>query len=120
MADAEPRPAKRIVWLGQTLKDMADMPESVRIAFSAALRQAQEWLTPDSAHPFPDVGPGVYHVKQDDAGNTYRGFYVANLGIVVYVLDVFQKKSTSGIATPRKDVDRIRGRYQAAKQLHQE
>lgn len=36
----------------------------------------------------------------------------------VYVLDAFKKKSKSGKATPKADLDRIAERLKAAKALH--
>jgi phage-related protein len=39
---------------------------------------------------------------------------------VVYVLDVFVKKSKSGIKTPQPDKDRVRDRYKAAKRDYDE
>jgi phage-related protein len=51
-------------------------------------------------------------------GNTYRAIYTAAFPEVVYVLDVFMKKSKSGIRTPQADKDRVRQRFNAAKQHH--
>ena len=115
MADGEPRP---IVWMGQTLKDIGEMAAAVKMVFGTALRQAQNGQTHVDAKPFPDAGPGVYYVKSDDAGNTYLAFYAVRLGDAVYVLDLFQKKSVKGIATPQKDVDRIKARFRAAQEYH--
>jgi len=42
---------------------------------------------------------------------------VAQLGEAVYVLHAFQKKSTSGIATPQRELDLIRQRLQLARKL---
>ncbi len=53
---------------------------------------------------------------EDDDGETYRAAFVIAFDGVVYLLDAFQKKSTSGIATPRPGIDRVKARYQAAKQ----
>jgi phage-related protein len=39
---------------------------------------------------------------------------------VVYVLDVFVKKSKTGKETPKRDEDRIRSRYQQAKEHYEE
>ena len=47
--------------------------------------------------------------------NTYRAMYTTKIGQTVYVLHVFQKKSTRGIATPRKDINLIVQRLAAAR-----
>ena len=47
-------------------------------------------------------------------GNTYRAVYTVRYPMRVFVLHVFQKKSKSGIATPKPDVDLIRNRLKVA------
>ena len=49
----------------------------------------------------------------DEAG-TFRVVYVAKLADAVYVLHCFQKKSKSGIATPKQDLELIASRLKAA------
>ena len=57
---------------------------------------------------------GVLEVVEDWRGNTYRAVYTVRFEQRVYVLHVFQKKSKSGIATPKPDIDLIRGRLKVA------
>ena len=57
---------------------------------------------------------------EDHDGDTYRAAYIASLPGAVYVLHVFKKKSTTGIATPRLDKDRIRTRLAAAQAHHRD
>ena len=57
---------------------------------------------------------GAWEVIKDRRGNTYRCVYTVKVAGVVYVLHVFQKKSTSGIATPRHDIELIRERLKQA------
>jgi phage-related protein len=59
----------------------------------------------------------IWQVHADDPGGTYRAVYVAQIGEAVYVLNAFQKKSTSGIATPQRELDLIRQRLQLARKL---
>lgn len=56
----------------------------------------------------------VWQVRADDPGGTYRAVYVAQFKDAVYVLHAFQKKSTAGIATPKRELDLIRQRLQLA------
>ena len=58
-------------------------------------------------------------VVSDDAG-TYRLVYTVRFGDAIYVLHAFQKKSKSGMATPKKDIDLIRRRLAEAERLHRE
>jgi phage-related protein len=58
---------------------------------------------------------GLIEVVDDFDGDTYRAIYTVKLAGVVYVLHVFQKKSTRGIATPKPALALIRERWQRAK-----
>jgi phage-related protein len=53
-------------------------------------------------------------------GDAYRAVYTAQFGEAVYVLHAFQKKSKSGIATPKPDLDLIRRRYAEAERQHRQ
>lgn len=52
--------------------------------------------------------------------STYRAVYTVRLKAVVFVLHVFQKKSTRGAATPKADIDLIRERLKVAEQITKE
>ena len=52
--------------------------------------------------------------------NTYRAVYTVQFADVIYVLHAFQKKSKSGIATPRKDIELIRRRLAEAQRLNRQ
>src|ERR1039457_1731715 len=52
--------------------------------------------------------------------STYRGVYTVRFEGVVFVLHVFQKKSTRGAATPKADIDLIRERLRVAEQIAKE
>jgi phage-related protein len=49
-------------------------------------------------------GAVVLEVVEDHIGDTYRGVYTVKFAGVIYVLHVFQKKSKSGIGTPRQEI----------------
>ena len=57
-------------------------------------------------------------IVEDHDTNTYRAVYTVKLADTVYVLHVFQKKSKSGIATPKKVLELIKARLQRAKEHH--
>ena len=56
------------------------------------------------------LGPGVHELVDDHLGNTYRAVYVVRLGDAVHVLHAFQKKSKTGIATPKPEISLIERR----------
>ena len=62
----------------------------------------------------------VTEVVSNEGGDAYRCMYTVILKERVYVLDVFKKKSKSGIATPKADLDRIEARLKAAKRHYEQ
>jgi hypothetical protein len=50
----------------------------------------------------------------------YRAVYTVRFKAAVFVLHVFQKKSTRGTATPKTDIDLIRERLKIAEQFAKE
>ncbi|MEI6548441.1 MAG: type II toxin-antitoxin system RelE/ParE family toxin, partial [Burkholderiales bacterium] len=65
-------------------------------------------------------GAGVVEILEDDAAGTYRAVYTVRFAEVVFVLHCFQKKSKSGIATTKQDMDVIRARLKVAEVLSKE
>jgi phage-related protein len=59
-------------------------------------------------------GGGVVEIVEDRDGDTYRCVYTTKLEDVVVVLHAFQKKSKSGIATPKHEIDLIESRLRDA------
>ena len=53
-------------------------------------------------------------------GNTYRAVYSVGFGGAIYVLHVFQKKSTKSIATPDREIDLIKRRLADAERDYRE
>lgn len=52
--------------------------------------------------------------------NAWRAVYTVRFQDAIYVLHVFQKKSTKGIATPTREIDLIKQRLADAKRDHRE
>ena len=51
-------------------------------------------------------------------GDAYRAVYTVKFTDAIYVLHAFQKKSKSGIATPKTGITLIRQRLADAERLH--
>lgn len=60
---------------------------------------------------------GVIEIISRFDTNTYRAVYATKLGDKIYVLHAFQKKSKSGIKTPKEDIELIKRRLQTAKAI---
>lgn len=56
----------------------------------------------------------------DFDGDTYRAVYTVRFEASVYALDAFQKKSKTGIATSKADLDRVKARLKRAEEMHAE
>ena len=109
--------AKRLRWLGSTLEDLREQPEDVREFMGSALREAQEGGKADEARPMKGKLRDVTEVPQNVPGGTLRLMYTVKIDDDIYVLDFFQKKSKSGIATPQADLDGIEQRLKQARAL---
>src|SRR5262245_33903244 len=59
-------------------------------------------------------GAGVLEVVEAYDGDTYRAIYTVKFASIVYVLDVFQKKSKRGNKTAKHDIERIKARLKMA------
>ena len=106
---------KPLHWISSSKRDLANMPEEVQSTFGYALYLAQIGGKHDQAKALKGFGSaGVLEVVESEAGSTFRAVYTVKIAGAVYVLHCFQKKSTSGIATPKPDMDLVRERLKAA------
>jgi phage-related protein len=113
----KPTEPRKLIWLVDSLDRLAAFAPAVRQKLGFGLYQAQIGQQHESAKILRGFGESVWQVRADDPGGTYRAVYVTQLGDAIYVLHAFQKKSTSGIATPRRELDLIRQRLQLAHKL---
>lgn len=108
---------KPIKWVSSAKRDLDAMPEDVQDVFGHAIDLAQAGGKHQDAKVMTGFGSaGVLEVVEDHQGDTYRAVYTVKFAGWVYVLHCFQKKSKSGIATPKPDLDLINTRLKAAKQ----
>jgi phage-related protein len=113
--DPASRQPKPLEWIGSSKKDLKVLPDEVINVFGYALHLAQTGGRHAQAKPLQGFGSaGVLEVVEDWRSNTYRAVYTVRFEERVYVLHVFQKKSKSGIATPKPDIDLIRDRLKVA------
>lgn len=115
----QPRRVRRALrplsWIGSALDDLRQLPESVRRSVGHALREVQSGGFPPEAKPLRGELSGIHELRVDDAAGTYRAVYVHRFESFIYVLHVFQKKSTHGLSMSRHDSDLIRRRLAQAK-----
>ncbi len=66
--------------------------------------------TSPKAKPLHGLGSGVMEIAATERGGTWRAIYTVSIGDSIYVIHAFQKKSRTGIATPRSEIELIRQR----------
>ena len=112
---------KVVSWVGSSQKDLRTFPPEVKLDVGYALYAAQKGETDPTAKPLKGFGGhAVMEIVTPFDGNTWRTVYTVRLRDVVYVLHAFQKKSKSGIATPKSEIDLIHQRLAAAERHYKE
>ncbi|WP_409191289.1 type II toxin-antitoxin system RelE/ParE family toxin [Bradyrhizobium sp. RDM4] len=112
------RSLKPAVFIATSRKDLQAFPVEVRSEIGQALFEAQLGEHPRNAKPLKGLS-GVLEIRDSHDGDAYRAVYTVRFEGVLYILHAFQKKSTSGIATPQRHLDLVRKRLRDAEILHQ-
>lgn len=108
---------RQVVFIAQSQKDLRGLPKDAQRDIGFALHKAQIGELPHDAKPLHGFGSGVFEIVADNRHGAFRAAYVIRLRKAVYVLHVFQKKSKSGIATPKPDLNLIAERLKRAEEL---
>ena len=113
-------PLRPVVWVRTSLVDLQRLPAEVTadIGYTLHLVQLDEY--PESAKLLRGDLGGLVELIADHGGNAYRAVFTVKLRHAIYVLHVFQKKSTHGIATSRRDIELIKSRLSVARELDAE
>lgn len=85
-------------------------PKSVRDRINTALTIAARGSKADIAKPLTGLGPGVMEVAVRYRTNAWRVVYVAEISGSLWVIHAFQKKSKTGIRTPKPEIDLVKAR----------
>jgi phage-related protein len=108
---------KKLDFIGTSQDDLKEFPDEVKQDIGYALFQAQRGIKPTDAKPLRGFGgAGVLEIIENFVGDTYRAVYTVKFAKVVYVLHCFQKKSKSGIKTPKHEIDLIKQRLKNAEE----
>ena len=115
------RPIKPAYWIGSSKKDLLALPADVIDEFGYGLHLAQTGRRHSSAKTLRGFGSaGVVELVESREGNAYRAVYAVEFAEAVFVLHVFQKKSTQGAKTPKPDIELIHARIKLAQTLAKE
>ena len=111
------RRTRPVSWIKAALKEFETFPEGARSICLAALTIAAEGGKADIAKPMKGMGSGVFEIALPYRGDAFRVIYAIQLGEALWVVHAFQKKSTHGLKTPRREVDLIRDRLRRLKEM---
>lgn len=112
-------PLKLVRWIGSSHDAVRAFPSEVRLVVGQALYEAQAGGRHRAAKPLKGFGgAGVLEIVDDFDGDTYRAVYTVKFAGVVCVLHAFQKKSKTGISTPKHVMDLVRQRFAEAVRLY--
>lgn len=111
---------KELEWIGSSKKDLLEFPSDVRKESGHALYVAQKGGKYQKTKPLKGFGSAnVQEVVLNNANGTFRVMYTVQFEEVIYVLHAFQKKSKSGIKTPKSDMKMLEQRLKQAHELYQ-
>jgi len=120
----KPAQPKALFWVGSSKKAYTAFPPEVQddLGYALGLVQAGERMIPGAKALSEGrlKGLGIVELCGEYDTDSYRAVYTTRIGDVVYVLHAFKKKSKTGVATAKADIDLIYDRYRAAKAHHDE
>jgi phage-related protein len=101
---------KKLTWLADSRSNVRSFPAAVRDVIGYALYAAQLGELSSRAKPLRGLGSGVLEIVAGDESGTYRAIYTVSIGDSIYVIHAFQKKSRTGIETPKSEIELVRKR----------
>lgn len=111
------RSTRPVSWIKAALREFETFPDGVRSTFLTALTIAAEGGKADIAKPMRGLGSGVFEIALPFRGDAFRVVYAVQLGEDIWVVHVFQKKSTRGIKTPQAEIDLVKDRMKRLKEM---
>jgi phage-related protein len=110
------RLVRNISWIKAARREFEEFPADVQSDMLDALTLAAEGEISGKAKPFKGVDGGVFEIALRHRGDAFRAIYAVKIDTDIWVIHAFQKKSKSGIKTPRMEVDLIRDRLKRLKE----
>ena len=113
------RNTRPIVWMKAARRDFEDFPDKARDRLLDAFTVVADGGMPPIAKPLTGFGSGVLELALAFRGDAFRVVYAVQLGADVWVIHAFQKKSKTGIKTPKHEIDLIHARLRRLKEIVQ-
>jgi phage-related protein len=111
------RRTRPVSWIKAALREFDSFPDGVRSICLAALTIAAEGGKADIAKPMHGMGSGVFEIALPFRRDAFRVVYAMQLGEDIWVVHAFQKKSTQGIKTPKREIDLIKDRLKRLREM---
>jgi phage-related protein len=111
------RRTRPVSWIKAALKEFDSFPDGARSICLAALTIAAEGGKADIAKPMHGMGSGVIEIALPFKGEAFRVVYAVQLSEDIWVVHAFQKKSTQGIKTPKREIDLVKNRLKRLKEM---
>jgi phage-related protein len=106
-----------ISWITAALKEFLAFPEGAKSICLAALTIAAEGGKADISKPMHGMGSGLFEIALAFRGDAFRVVYTLQLAEEIWVVHAFQKKSTRGIKTPKREIDLIKDRLKRLEEM---
>lgn len=119
MAKLRGMPRREVFWAPGTKAELRGYPKRVRFVIGRGIEVAQWGQTDTHAKQMKGQLRAVYAIVVEGDKVTHRAVYYPTKDTdgPIAVLDVFIKKSTSGISTPAAITNRIKARLQLVKEI---
>lgn len=104
---------RSISWIKAARKEFALFPAPVQTEALRSLTIVAAGSMPDHFKPLKGFGSGLFELVLSDRAGAFRVVYALRIDDDVWVLHAFQKKSKSGIATPKKETETVKERLKA-------
>ena len=111
------RKTRPVSWIKAALKEFEDFPEGARAVCLTVPTIAAAGGKADVAKPMHGLGSGVFEIALAFKSDAFRVVYAVQLAGEIWVVHAFQKKSTQGIKTPKREIDLIKDRLKRLKEM---
>lgn len=108
---------RSVSWFKAAFRDFETFPEGAKLVCLTALMIAAEGSKADIAKPIHGLGSGVFEIALPFRGNAFRVVYALQLGEDIWVVHAFQKKSTQGVKTPKREIELVKDRLKKLKEM---
>ena len=110
------RDTRNVSWVKAAHRDSLPSPDVRRPRATDALTTIADGAMPDIAKPLTGLGSGVWELAIKERGDAYRVVFALQIDDDIWVVHAFQKKSKTGIATAKHEIDLVRDRIKRLKE----